>query len=58
MSVLSNFLFVTAYIEYYDDPKGAVPSWLVNWAAKVSRILLLMCSLLLWLGTHASLSCY
>ncbi|XP_076802379.1 phosphatidylcholine transfer protein-like isoform X1 [Clavelina lepadiformis] len=23
-----------AYIEYYDNPKGSIPSWLVNWAAK------------------------
>lgn len=23
-----------AFIQYYDDPKGSLPSWLVNWAAK------------------------
>jgi len=23
-----------AFIQYYDDPKGSIPSWLVNWAAK------------------------
>nr|CAB3266809.1 phosphatidylcholine transfer protein-like [Phallusia mammillata] len=23
-----------AYIQYYDDPRGNLPSWLVNWAAK------------------------
>jgi len=23
-----------AFIHYYDDPKGAIPTWLVNWAAK------------------------
>nr|XP_018669162.1 phosphatidylcholine transfer protein [Ciona intestinalis] len=23
-----------AFIQYYDNPKGSVPSWLVNWAAK------------------------
>lgn len=23
-----------AFIHYYDDPKGSIPSWLINWAAK------------------------
>jgi len=23
-----------AFIQYYDNPKGSIPSWLVNWAAK------------------------
>ena len=37
---ISNFylLFLshfTAYMYYYDDPKGMIPTWLINWAAKV-----------------------
>jgi len=23
-----------AFIHYYDDPKGTIPTWLINWAAK------------------------
>ncbi|KAK2168980.1 hypothetical protein LSH36_13g26052 [Paralvinella palmiformis] len=24
-----------AYMYYYDDPKGMIPTWLINWAAKI-----------------------
>ena len=33
--LLSFSIMCLAYIEYYDNPKGSIPSWLVNWAAKV-----------------------
>ena len=35
----SLFFFVadTAYMYYYDNPKGMLPTWLINWAAKVKR---------------------
>ncbi|ESO94152.1 hypothetical protein LOTGIDRAFT_203934 [Lottia gigantea] len=23
-----------AFMQYYDDPKGAIPTWLINWVAK------------------------
>lgn len=29
------FLFLTVFMRYYDDPKGMIPAWLVNWASKV-----------------------
>lgn len=25
-----------AYMHYYDNPKGMIPTWMINWAAKVS----------------------
>ena len=27
---------VAAYMYYYDNPKGNIPTWLINWACKVS----------------------
>jgi hypothetical protein len=26
-----------AFMHYYDNPKGMIPSWVINWAAKVSH---------------------
>jgi len=27
---------VAAFSYYYEDPGGLIPSWIINWAAKVS----------------------
>lgn len=27
-------------MKYYDNPGGSLPSWLINWAAKVSKLLI------------------
>ncbi|GAB1606741.1 phosphatidylcholine transfer protein-like [Argonauta hians] len=27
---------VKMYMQYYDDPKGIIPTWLLNWAAKTA----------------------
>ena len=32
--VLSDF-YPSAFMHYYDNPKGMIPTWLINWAAKV-----------------------
>ena len=37
--VLDFFLSLSAYMRYYDNPKGSIPTWLINWAAKVSSII-------------------
>ena len=29
-----------AFMYYYDNPKGMLPTWLINWAAKVLLMLL------------------
>lgn len=38
---LDNFLMTSlsslVYMYYFDNPGGMIPSWLVNWAAKVSK---------------------
>lgn len=26
-------------MHYYDNPKGMIPTWLINWGAKVGQIL-------------------
>lgn len=31
---------VSVFMNYFDNPGGMIPTWLVNWAAKVSVILL------------------
>lgn len=28
--------FVSVFMNYFDNPGGMIPAWLVNWAAKVS----------------------
>lgn len=28
--------FLTVFLNYFDNPGGSIPTWLVNWAAKVS----------------------
>ena len=28
----------SAFMYYYDNPKGMIPAWLINWAAKVLYI--------------------
>lgn len=28
----------TAFMYYYDNPKGMIPTWLINWAAKASTM--------------------
>lgn len=28
--------FVSVFLNYFDNPGGMIPTWLVNWAAKVS----------------------
>ncbi len=30
-----DILFYTAFMYYYDNPKGMIPTWLINWVAKV-----------------------
>jgi len=29
-------VIVVAFSYYYEDPGGLIPSWIINWAAKVS----------------------
>ena len=29
--------FIPAYMKYYDNPGGMIPTWLINWGAKVSN---------------------
>lgn len=31
-----NIFFVPVFMNYFDNPGGMIPTWLVNWAAKVS----------------------
>ena len=33
MNLISNFR--SAYMYYFDNPGGMIPTWLINWAAKV-----------------------
>lgn len=35
-----NICFVSVFMNYFDNPGGSIPTWLVNWAAKVSACLL------------------
>ena len=35
-----NLCFVSVFMNYFDNPGGMIPTWLVNWAAKVSAALL------------------
>ena len=36
LQCLKHVLYVcTAFMHYYDNPKGMIPTWLINWAAKV-----------------------
>lgn len=38
-----NLCFVSVFMNYFDNPGGMIPTWLVNWAAKVSaRIFILL----------------
>ena len=30
--------FSAAFMYYYDNPKGMIPTWLINWAAKVTDV--------------------
>lgn len=30
--------FVLVFMNYFDNPGGMIPTWLVNWAAKVSQL--------------------
>jgi len=32
-----NIYCVAAFSYYYEDPGGLIPSWIINWAAKVLR---------------------
>ena len=38
----------SAYMHYFDNPKGNIPTWLINWAAKVRVALngLILCVLM------------
>lgn len=31
------FFTFLAYMYYFDNPGGMIPTWLINWAAKVSH---------------------
>ena len=33
-------LVVPVFMNYFDNPGGMIPTWLVNWAAKVSVVVL------------------
>jgi len=35
-----NYCCVLAFMYYYDNPKGMLPTWLINWVAKVSKEIL------------------
>ena len=36
LGVVRRYLFSSsAFMYYYDNPKGMIPTWLINWAAKV-----------------------
>ena len=30
------YFCLSAFMKYYDDPGGMIPTWLINWAAKVN----------------------
>lgn len=32
---MSVYLCIVAVMHYYDNPGGMIPTWLINWAAKV-----------------------
>ena len=32
-----NCIFIIVFIYCYDNPKGYLPSWFINWVAKVSK---------------------
>lgn len=32
------FFFLSVFMNYFDNPGGNLPTWLINWAAKVSRL--------------------
>lgn len=36
-----NVCFVSVFMNYFDNPGGMIPTWLVNWAAKVGAPVLL-----------------
>lgn len=36
-------------MRYYDNPKGMIPTWLINWAAKVSVYVQSLSSIFLFL---------
>jgi len=35
-------VYVSAFSYYYEDPGGLIPSWIINWAAKVSACFLII----------------
>ena len=36
---LSIYLY-PAFMHYYDNPKGSIPTWLINWACKVIKLVM------------------
>lgn len=36
LALTSQMCFVSVFMNYFDNPGGMIPAWLVNWAAKVS----------------------
>lgn len=37
MSCNPHVCFLSVFLNYFDNPGGMIPTWLVNWAAKVSE---------------------
>ena len=31
-------VFIIAFMQYYDNIGGSIPTWLINWAAKVTCV--------------------
>lgn len=48
-----HIFFSSVFMNYFDNPGGMIPTWLVNWAAKVSAhmFLLLYLIFLKWIQT-------
>ena len=34
-SLILMSIIIIAFMHYYDNPGGSIPTWLINWAAKV-----------------------
>ena len=50
-------IVVVAFSYYYEDPGGLIPSWVINWAAKVLTLKLLCIGILHLLHKKLILYC-
>lgn len=57
LSTLRLFVLFSAFMHYFDNPGGLIPTWLINWAAKVCTDEFTCCKFYFWLSLLCLLFC-